>query len=248
MDTNKLHRHLNLPFRVDKPEVLSQIDVESIIKIKLKTYGFVLPLDCVPTQLKEWIESKGLHVGFVESFFLSPQQEMGSVHIDSPSRVYGGIPRMTNHIKLNFYFDCPKDSYMCWYEHLDPENPEKWFMHHDNELYLEIYRENLKYFKFLDNEEKTDQYFLDILKLAEDHMDENHVEVKRNNVKKVYEVECTQPSIVNVGQIHNARNPTDNYRWTFCVVPVWDLNHQGERVDNLVHWDDAMQIFKDEII
>jgi len=247
MDTNKLHRYLNLPFEVEKPWMYDHIDMESH-----REYGFMHYPDIVPDQLKDWIESKGLHIGIVEFFYQEPHTEMRSIHIDSPTRIYNDIPIISNHVKINFYFDCPKGSYMCWYEHLDPKNPDKWVIPKAPENTLKRYRSDMDLFKFLQTEEQKQKYYDGLISIAEDHLgnlnQSSGVMVERQNIKKVYEVECTKPSLVNAGQLHNAINPTDNHRWTFCVVPVWGLDHRGEKADNLIHWDDAIHIFKDEII
>ena len=56
----------------------------------------------------------------------------------------------------------------------------------------------------------------------------------------VYEANTNTPSIVNVGQLHDTHNPTDQGRWTICFVPA-----RGD--DFYIYWDEAMEIYKDFI-
>lgn len=55
----------------------------------------------------------------------------------------------------------------------------------------------------------------------------------------LYEANTNRPSLVNVGILHGTNNPTDRGRWTLCFVPT--------KIKQVIHWDDALQIFKDYI-
>lgn len=57
---------------------------------------------------------------------------------------------------------------------------------------------------------------------------------------KLHEANTNRASIVNVGYLHGAYNPSDTGRWTLCVV-LFDLN------DNLLTWDDTLHKMRDYI-
>jgi hypothetical protein len=56
----------------------------------------------------------------------------------------------------------------------------------------------------------------------------------------LYEANTNRPSLVNVGVLHGTNNPTNSGRWTICFVPT-TLN------EDFIHWDDALNIFKNYI-
>ena len=53
----------------------------------------------------------------------------------------------------------------------------------------------------------------------------------------LYEANTNRPSLVNVGVLHGTNNPTLEGRWTLSFIP--------QKNDQYIHWDDALNIFKD---
>ena len=54
----------------------------------------------------------------------------------------------------------------------------------------------------------------------------------------LFQANTNRPSLVNVGILHGTNNPTPHGRWTLCFVPG---NHRGK----FIHWNEALEIFKD---
>ncbi len=64
-----------------------------------------------------------------------------------------------------------------------------------------------------------------------------HLWAEEEDCELLYEANTNRPSLVNVGILHGTNNPTSEGRWTLSFIP-----RKGERY---VHWDDAIDIFKD---
>ena len=62
-----------------------------------------------------------------------------------------------------------------------------------------------------------------------------------NDCTLVHQANTNTPSLVNVGQLHDTHNPTDQGRWTICFVPA-----RGD--EYYIYWDEALEIYKDYII
>lgn len=65
---------------------------------------------------------------------------------------------------------------------------------------------------------------------------------KEHDCDLLYEQVIDKPSLINVGMLHSTFNPTNEGRWTLCLVPC------QKGADHLLHWDDAVKIFKDYIV
>ena len=63
----------------------------------------------------------------------------------------------------------------------------------------------------------------------------------RENYDLVYTANTNKPSLVNIGRLHDTYNPSNEGRWTLCMVPVHPDN-------SYITWDDAMIIYKDYLI
>ena len=64
-----------------------------------------------------------------------------------------------------------------------------------------------------------------------------HIWANEDDCELLYEANTNRPSLVNVGVLHGTNNPTSEGRWTLSFVPQKD--------DQYIHWDDALNIFKD---
>ena len=62
-----------------------------------------------------------------------------------------------------------------------------------------------------------------------------------NDCTLVHQANTNTPSLVNVGQLHDTHNPTDQGRWTICFVPARENEYY-------IYWDEALEIYKDYII
>ncbi|NBO70590.1 MAG: hypothetical protein EBU66_07415 [Bacteroidetes bacterium] len=62
----------------------------------------------------------------------------------------------------------------------------------------------------------------------------------REDYDLIYKATTNSPCLINVGQLHDSYNPSDEGRWTLSFIPA----HQN---NNLIQWEEAMQIYKDYI-
>ena len=62
-----------------------------------------------------------------------------------------------------------------------------------------------------------------------------------NDCTLVHQANTNTPSLVNVGQLHDTHNPTDQGRWTICFVPARENEYY-------IYWDEALELYKDYII
>lgn len=72
--------------------------------------------------------------------------------------------------------------------------------------------------------------------------------VKMENAELVYEKTNHMFGIYNVGELHSSHNPTNEPRVTLSLCPTYSYIPKTNEFDNLVQWDDAMEIFKDYIV
>ena len=67
-----------------------------------------------------------------------------------------------------------------------------------------------------------------------------HIWSNEDNCELLYEANTNLPSLVNVGILHGTNNPTPEGRWTLSFIPQKD--------EQYIHWDDALEIFKDYLV
>ncbi len=63
----------------------------------------------------------------------------------------------------------------------------------------------------------------------------------RNDYDLIYQAHTNSPCLINVGQLHDSYNPSNEGRWTLSTIPA----HMDNR---FIQWDEAMEIYKDYII
>lgn len=63
----------------------------------------------------------------------------------------------------------------------------------------------------------------------------------REEYDLIYQAKTNSPCLINVGQLHDSYNPSDQGRWTLSHVLA---NSDG----SLLQWDQAVEIYKDYII
>lgn len=63
----------------------------------------------------------------------------------------------------------------------------------------------------------------------------------RDNYDLIYQAQTNSSCLINVGQLHDSYNPSNEGRWTLSTIPA--------HIDNsFIQWDEAMDIYKDYII
>lgn len=67
------------------------------------------------------------------------------------------------------------------------------------------------------------------------------INANREEYELIYQAQTNSPCLINVGQLHDSFNPSDEGRWTLSFIPA----HQDDR---LIQWEEAMQIYKDYIV
>lgn len=63
----------------------------------------------------------------------------------------------------------------------------------------------------------------------------------RDEYDLIYKAQTNFPCLINVGQLHDSYNPSNEGRWTLSHI----LAHHN---NSLLQWDEAMEIYKDYII
>ena len=71
-------------------------------------------------------------------------------------------------------------------------------------------------------------------------LSKNILTTDESNCDMQYEQVINKPSLVNVGCFHSTYNPSNEGRWTLCIVPL--INKK------VIKWNDAIEIFKEVII
>jgi len=69
-----------------------------------------------------------------------------------------------------------------------------------------------------------------------------YLTAKPRHCRKVWEVEVTKPSLVNIGVLHSTWNPSEEGRWTLSL-PLTD-KHTGQRL----LWADAVKRFENVLL
>jgi len=57
-----------------------------------------------------------------------------------------------------------------------------------------------------------------------------------------YQQVINKPSLLNVGRLHSTYNPTDEGRWTLCIIPSFIDKEE------FIHWDIAIELLKEVIV
>lgn len=69
----------------------------------------------------------------------------------------------------------------------------------------------------------------------------NPVKNNREEYDLIYQAQTNSPCLVNVGQLHDSYNPSNQGRWTLSHILA---NHD----DSLLQWDQAIEVYKEYII
>jgi hypothetical protein len=80
----------------------------------------------------------------------------------------------------------------------------------------------------------------DNIEIIESSYGHPFIHAQEKNSKLEYEVEISQPSLLNVGPLHSSYNPTNEKRFTVTIALFYP---DGTRV----LWDDALRILKDYV-
>ena len=82
--------------------------------------------------------------------------------------------------------------------------------------------------------------------------DEEVITAKDDDCELIFQANTNRPSMINAGRLHSTYNPTEQGRWTICFVPCYKGTRSKtglvtKKIDGLVNFADALNIFKSEI-